>query len=341
MTNRRSPLHLPYFFEVFTLANLLLIHWMLRRITWGVVGSLPVTLRGAAQSYVLHLGAGAAIRAVFLYFRGGLKNYFRIMASPAWIIDSVRVILFGTLVVHTYCWIKLMVPVLHPTLYDAQLWEIDRHIFFGMSPNIFFLNIFSAPLVLRALDWSYSYIFLGAMAIAFAFFLSEPSRRLRTAFMNANAVLWITGAWLYMLVPSIGPAYRFPDVWMAVAPLLKHTNQLQVLLMHNYQLVVRDSMATDQPINVVLGIAAFPSLHVGFITFGLLWVRKLWRPGAIIFAVFTLLIFIGSVVTGWHYLIDSIAGVALAFVAFLPFNYYYRINRWIHLRQHVPPAQQG
>ena len=36
---------------------------------------------------------------------------------------------------------------------------------------------------------------------------------------------------------------------------------------------------------------------------------------AILFAIFTLIIFLGSIVTGWHYLIDSIAGLALAFVA--------------------------
>ena len=33
-------------------------------------------------------------------------------------------------------------------------------------------------------------------------------------------------------------------------------------------------------------------------------------------AIFTVIIFLGSVVTGWHYLIDSLAGLALAAACF-------------------------
>jgi len=67
---------------------------------------------------------------------------------------------------------------------------------------------------------------------------------------------------------------------------------------------------------VFLGIAAFPSLHVAFEFLVWLWLRRVWRAGAMLFAIFTVLIFLGSVVTGWHYLIDALAGLALAFVAY-------------------------
>ena len=81
--------------------------------------------------------------------------------------------------------------------------------------------------------------------------------------------------------------------------------------MTNYQHVLR-----NEAVNVFLGIAAFPSLHVAFEFLVWLWVRRVWRAGAILYAIFTVIIFLGSVVTGWHYLIDSLAGLALAAACF-------------------------
>ena len=45
-----------------------------------------------------------------------------------------------------------------------------------------------------------------------------------------------------------------------------------------------------------------------------LWMRRMWRGGEVIFGVFVVVILIGSLVTGWHYLIDGIAGMALAWL---------------------------
>ena len=45
-----------------------------------------------------------------------------------------------------------------------------------------------------------------------------------------------------------------------------------------------------------------------------LWIRGRWR---LLFTLIALIIFLGSVITGWHYLIDSIAGVILAILCYL------------------------
>jgi hypothetical protein len=45
-----------------------------------------------------------------------------------------------------------------------------------------------------------------------------------------------------------------------------------------------------------------------------LWMRGRWR---LLFGVITLIIFLGSIITGWHYLIDSIAGIILAVICYL------------------------
>jgi membrane-associated phospholipid phosphatase len=245
----------------------------------------------------------------------------------------VRLILFVTLAIHVYAWIKLTIPILHPHLFDQQLWDLDRTISFGLSPTIFFLSIFSNGAALRFVDFTYAYVFVASINIAFIYFLSSPSRRVRVAFNDGNTLLWITSAWIYVLVPSLGPAYRFPQVWLEYAPLLSHTQFLQSMLMTNYQLVLRQVNSPEHPISILLGIAAFPSMHVAFQTYVFLWMRRLWKYGGIVFGLFTLFIFIGSVVTGWHYLIDSIAGLVLASITYLLFARIYRLHRWLQLSE--------
>ncbi|HEX2122140.1 MAG TPA: phosphatase PAP2 family protein, partial [Thermoanaerobaculia bacterium] len=256
--------------------------------------------------------AGVAVRSVVALVRRD-RAYVRVIRSRDWLGDTLRLIVGGTLMVWTYGWIKLVVPVLHPRLFDQVLWDLDRILFFGLSPNILFLEGFDDAF-LRAVDWTYANIFYVSTLVAFAYFLSEPSRRVRVAFANGNAALWLIGAWLYMLVPSLGPAYRFPDVWFAHDDALRRTQALQAMLMKNYQNVRR--LAAGQPptdvVRIVFGIAAFPSLHVAFQTYVFLWMRRLWTSGEVIFAIFVMIIFLGSMVTGWHYMIDGIAGMALA-----------------------------
>jgi hypothetical protein len=252
---------------------------------------------------------------VIAWRQGRARAYLRVIRSRVWITDTLRLVVFGAWTSYTYGCIKLLIPVGHPRLFDQELWNLDARLFFGFSPNVFFLSIFSHPLVLKAIDWTYANIFLASLWISSIYFLSAPNRRLRIAFMSSNAALWLTGAWLYMLVPSLGPAYRFPDVWLPLSASLGRTQFLQRLLMTNYQ-----SALHGGPANLLYGVAAFPSLHVGFVTLVFLWMRRLERWGAVLFGTLTLLIFIGSVVTGWHYLVDSIAGLVLAWGCYMAFR---------------------
>ena len=120
------------------------------------------------------------------------------------------------------------------------------------------------------------------------------------AFTDSNIAMWLIGAWLYVMVPSLGPAFRFPDVWLPLAAAFPNTQQMQHTLMANYRAILSYRSGVNVPVNVLFGVAAFPSLHVGFVTLVLLWMRRLWRYGEVIFGVFTLIIFIGSIITGWH-----------------------------------------
>lgn len=323
------------------LANFIVIYLIVARSNQYVATTLPETFRSFVPTLGGYALAGCAIRLALAWWQGTARRYLRQISSVGWLTDSVRLVLSGSLMVHTYFWIKLMMPLLHRRMFDAELWEIDRVMFFGLSPTVFFLNLFSQEAVLSVIDWAYARIFFLSMTVAFAFFLSAPSRRLRASFTTGNSILWLAGAWLYVAIPSMGPAFRFPEVWLEYEKSLKLTQWMQALLMRNLQRVLSlgQNLPGEGP-QLMFGIAAFPSLHVAFQTFAFLWMRRLWVYGQVVFGVFALVIVIGSVVTGWHYLIDGVAGVLLAAVSYAVAIRTYRLRRWRRIMNRPSPAER-
>lgn len=306
---RRAASARPYFFEIFTVLNFIVIQWLLWRMTRAPLMTLFSVLLVFVPGFAVQAAAGVALRAAFSRNR---HSYFAIIRSRQWLLDTVRIVVFSAFSVQTYCWIKLAIPLLHPRLFDQQLWNLDAALFFGHSPNIFFVNLVSAPAALRFVDWSYANVFYASLVVAGVFFASSPDRRVRLAFIDSNIAMWLIGAWLYVLVPSLGPAFRFPEVWLPLASMFENTQRLQRTLVANYTMILAYRRGIVRPVNILYGIAAFPSLHVAFEVLVLLWMRRLWRYGEIVFGIFTVVIFIGSIVTGWHYLIDGVAGALLA-----------------------------
>jgi hypothetical protein len=201
-----------YFFEVFAIANFFLLLFALRNVPLTPFWTLGAVASSIAGGFLLQALIGMAIRLAFAARRGGARELLATYRSKDWIADTIRLAIFSGLWIHTYCWIKLMIPVLHPRLFDQELWNFGRVLFFGHSPTMFMEAVFAGPRVLRVIDWTYANVFFASLNIAGIFMASAPERRLRVAFMNSNALLWLTGAWLYVAVPSLGPAYRFPEV---------------------------------------------------------------------------------------------------------------------------------
>ena len=320
-----------YFVEVFAIANLVAIALVTRgraydsvRPSWRWVLVMGIVLAGQAA-------AGIAVRLIIDLVRRR-RGYLRRIRRPAWIAETARILVASAVVSYTYGWIKQVVPAVHPGLFDQVLWDLDQTLFLGLAPTLFFLDLLGNPLALRAIDWSYAFIFYASTMVAGAYFFSEPSRRIRLAFTNGNALVWLIGGWLYLLVPSLGPAFRFPDLWLAYDDSLLRTQRLQTLLMKNYQNVLRAIRGEPHgPLNMVFSIAAFPSLHVAFQTYVFFWMRRLWTSGEVLFGIFAFAIFLGSMVTGWHYFIDSLAGLVLAYACFWVFWRQARMSRFLRL----------
>jgi len=322
----------PYFFEIFVAANVVFVYAIILLRGPDVIALTNINVLIALVTLIAQCALGVMIRAAVEAARGRGRRFFRVIRSKGWWTDSLRLVVAGALVIGVYGIVKLMIPLYHPVLYDKQLWDLEQRMFGGYAPVVVVLNLFSAPRVMSFFDSAYARIFFTSLFIGPAFFLSHPSRRIRLAFANGNAVLWIAGAWLYLLIPSLGPAYAFPELWIPIRELMPVTNAFHASLMQNYQNVLRLRGGSEpQAINFMFGIAAFPSLHVGFQTFVFVWMRRVWLSGQVLFGLFTLVIFIGSMVTGWHYLIDGLAGIALAVACYVGAAKPARVGEWFRL----------
>jgi hypothetical protein len=299
----------PYIVEILVLLNAAWVFWVTFDNARATAAMLMLSVCGPA----LITSAGCILLRCLLAWRhGNLRHYLAILRNRAWLVDSLRIMLTLGVLAISYTWIKLLVPVLHPVLFDQALFDLDRKLCFGVAPTVFVLNLFSDPHFLHFIDHAYVNLFFGGMFLSYGIVFSAPSRRIRMTFMTSVALMWLAGAWLYMLVPSLGPAYSFADIWMPYGRDLRITQIVQAKLMTNYRAVLELARGGHGQVSPLLGIAAFPSLHVATQALVAIWLRRIWPAGQVLFGFAAFVVFIGSMITGWHYLVDGLAGLALA-----------------------------
>jgi len=178
---------------------------------------------------------------------------------------------------------------------DATLLALDRRLF-GETPAVT-LQRFITPWLTDALVIAY-FLHLVLPAILAVSLYRQGLGKFRP-FLLAVFLAGAIGSTGYLLVPATGPAVAFPELF--TVPLSGRVEGTLLGLID----------AARAPRDV------FPSLHVGFLMFVYLWMRRLWPRTSLVFAFFVFAILLGSVITGWHYLIDGLAGILLAVLAYL------------------------
>jgi hypothetical protein len=277
-------------------------------------------------SFMLFVGfavGGVLLGAIVAASRGETRLYLAAVNTWRWRATTLLLIAGITLLGLLYGLLKIAVHMARPVKYDALLWKIDSALFLGSSPNVFLLELFSHPLLLRVFDWLYPFAFMGTVVASLLLIFGWPSNRERIGFLGGNVLLWLGGAWLYFAFPSLGPAYAYFEVWDEVREYFPWTQATQNALLENHLLALRMAAGErDLPVSVHMGIGAFPSLHVAFHALFAFWLQRLVPRLRLLGWVMVGIVFIGSVITGWHYLVDSLAGLGLAWIA-------WRAGAWV------------
>jgi hypothetical protein len=295
----------------------LLARLTLRRMTLVALASIAA---------ILVIKAVGAIRSPLGWRRSLASSE---LATRRFWTDFLRIMAAFSISQTAHMTFKVYIPVINPGNYDALFYRLDQALFAGHDPVALVLGLFTNPTLLRAFDALYSglYFFLlwGGVVVSFAFL----ERDRRTTFFSSFVMMWQLGLLLYILLPSWGPVFTHPDLFEETLQHFPLTVMVQSGLYKETAAIVQGQY------NIVIhffGLAAFPSLHVAvFVLYGL-WGRLIHRAWFYWNALVGVLIFIGSMLTGYHYLVDGLGGALIAAFGYVAARRYALLTS---------PARQG
>jgi len=205
-----------------------------------------------------------------------------------------------------YTNLKQHIPCINPKLYDVGLIRLEKFIHFGWNPAWAMANYNLPWWVLKFLDLIYVSWF-SAKAVVIGYIMTLRDHGKRDRFLTSYISLWLIGVLLGLLFPSVGPFYiddkLFPPNGMSSAA------RIQIYLKAHYMRCLLPGSSGF--LLYGYGLMALPSLHVAVVV---LYAIYGWGEGRFIrwlTIIYALLIFIGSLTTGWHYAIDGYAAVVM------------------------------
>jgi len=208
--------------------------------------------------------------------------------------------------------LKSVLPLLRPDeLFDRQLADFDRVLFFGSDPGPLLHSVLGTGVSTQVLSSVYvSFVFLLPLSLAFALVFSSQLRG-GLYYATALSINWGLGAASYLLLPARGPIYYVPQDFAALPD--SHASYLQGLLLDQR----REFLADPNAPGAAQNIAAFASLHCSLLFTAAMAAQLLGVPRRLVITLWVLFVVsaISTVHLGWHYVIDDIAGIAIAFAA--------------------------
>ncbi len=202
---------------------------------------------------------------------------------------------------------------IRPYTWDERLMTLDRALHGGHHPWELLQPLLGRPAVTATIDTLY-YVWLPLLALVLGWQLWSSRRRLRAQFFLTFALAWfVLGVGMATAFASAGPCYYIdvagePSPYRALFEYLAAVDaSLDIgtpTLQHSLW-ALHIAGAADQ----FTGISAMPSMHVAMPVLYTLTALKVSRPLAAAFALYGLVILVGSVHLGWHYAVDGYAGI--------------------------------
>ncbi len=254
-----------------------------------------------------------------------------------WCIFAVLAVVSFTAFISIFMSVKTAIPEMVPFYFDEAAYKIDRFLFLGHDPWQLLAPLFAYTKVISVIDFFYT---AWAAFIAGTWFYCFTSRAMnitrRYQFCLAMILLWIVaGNVVATLLSSAGPVYYeyFTGDATAYAGLmseLARINEIAPLGAVEYHGVLLDMYENSS--RRIGGISALPSIHCGSTLLLLITFWKSPLPRLLMIG-FTAIIFIGSVLLAWHYAIDGLIVIPMAFACWFAAG-------WI-LRKLVPAKTES
>ena len=237
--------------------------------------------------------------------------------APERVANAVHTVVVISMFSVGFMAIKKAIPLVQPFAWDKSFMELDRVLHFGLLPHEILGPLLQFPLATFVFNVIYSLWFVVLLACLFWQGFARRDNPLRQRFLVAFLLTWLigTGA-LGTMFSSAGPCfYGFivpgENPYAPLMAYLRHANTIYPIWAVPTQDILWQSNVAGH--GEIEGVSAMPSMHVGTsVIFALLGFASGKRWLGWCFIVFTISIFVGSIMLGWHYAVDGYAGVAIA-----------------------------
>jgi hypothetical protein len=249
---------------------------------------------------------------------GALLGEIReLFVSPARIINALPV--FAAMLFFNKAMVELKpaIPEIKPFSWDETFMGLDRWLHFGHDPWVLLQPFMGFDLVTYAVNMAYNFWFVVLVACFFWQGFAGTDSPLRQRFLVSYFLTWLVGTCvLGTIFSSAGPCfYGFvvhgENPYAALMTYLHEANGVYpIWAVPTQDMLWQSNLAGHGEIE---GVSAMPSMHVGIaVLLAILGFAsgKRWLGWSL--AGFAGVIFVGSILLGWHYAVDGYLGAATA-----------------------------
>lgn len=237
-----------------------------------------------------------------------------------------------TLFLAAFVHFKMRIPDIGGFRWDETFAALDAKLFGGRQAFEVLAPVYELPWLISALDKLYSLWIPGIFVFwCWVAYDGRLPMALRQQYLVATVVTWVFGGvMMATLFGSVGPAFytqihtALPDIYAALTAKIAAINASHTLVAIPVQQQLFEAYQHPD-VNVVGGISAMPSMHNAQATIFVLTALRLNKWLAVAMGLFGVVIVSASVILGWHYAVDSLAGMALALTV-------WKVSGWVLAR---------
>ena len=182
--------------------------------------------------------------------------------------------------------------------HDAILWNLEgdwiRLISFWLLP-------------VRKWDLIYFCFWFIELASAFFLIVFGRSKAIFQNFCLSLILVYYIGRYLAVVYPVMGPAFEHPEYFSY----LHGTTSQSAMAQLTEIMSLSPDLALQRGGAMLGGISAMPSLHVAMAFLTTSWLAKVSRWSLVFTIPWFILNWLSTIVLGWHYILDGVAGVVL------------------------------
>lgn len=205
--------------------------------------------------------------------------------------------------------IKLWIPHINPTDFDAVYWAIDQI----MRPLID-ACMFMRRYIFFFIPYEANFYMISYIALFYTSFLYHAIKTPEcfSKLIISALLLQVLGTLAYLVAPAVGP-FIYES---GVNPMITEGQHSMLEFYRNSVAAGPAFLVKHGGINFTVGLAAMPSLHSAS---AYLFFLFAWKHGKVLVPLYSFIlvfILITAVASRWHYIIDVPVGMAIAWASY-------------------------